>query len=584
MSKRTQARKLSDYIPIVGWLPHYKPAWLAADLVAGLSVWALLVPQGIAYSSVVGVPAQYGLYTALGALIGYALFGTSKQLITGPSATVAAVSFSVVGLLTTSPDSSDWIMYTAALAGMTALVYILLGLFKMGWISNFLSKAVLEGFIFAFGIGLIVDQSHKILGVPKVDGSYWNMLVGTIQELPQTNPYTLAVGVAAIVVLLLMRRFLPRWPRALIVVALGILVATVIPLNADYGVAIVGAVPTGLPSIALPVAPIGDWSTLLLGALAVVFVGFSETLAAGRDVASKHDYEIDVSQEMVAQGMATGVSSLLGGYVVDGSLSKTTVADLAGQKTQMASLLTALLILLTVLFLAVLFTNLPEAVLGAVVIDAAIGLVKVPVLRRVKNTSRLDFAAYVAAGIGLFFIGVLAGVVIGVVLSLLLLIWKASKAPVRRLGLDVAENVYVDADKHPAAVQTDGVVIAELAGPLFFADAAPFRESVLDMIEDKTHAVVIDLGSTNLVDMDGAEVLTRLQEELQRKNVKVVLARVADNELDILDKTGTIQAIGQENIYVTVRDAVAAMQKVPNGVANGTAGGAALAAPVLRSV
>ena len=191
---------------------------------------------------------------------------------------------------------------------------------------------MLEGFIFAFGIGLIVDQSHKILGVPKVDGSYWNMLVGTIQELPQTNPYTLAVGVAAIVVLLLMRRFLPRWPRALIVVALGILVATVIPLNADYGVAIVGAVPTGLPSIALPVAPIGDWWTLLLGALAVVFVGFSETLAAGRDVASKHDYELDVSQEMVAQGMASGVSSLIGGYVVDGSLSKTTVADLAGRR------------------------------------------------------------------------------------------------------------------------------------------------------------------------------------------------------------------------------------------------------------
>ena len=242
----------------------------------------------------------------------------------------------------------------------------------------------------------------------------------------------------------------------------------------------------------------------------------------------------------------------------------------------MASLLTAFFILLTVLFLAALFTNLPEAVLGAVVIDAAIGLVKVPVLRRVKNTSRLDFAAYVAAGIGLFFIGVLAGVVIGVVLSLLLLIWKASKAPVRRLGLDVTENVYVDADKHPAAVQPEGVVVAELAGPLFFADAAPFRESVLDMIGDKTHAVVIDLGSTNLVDMDGAEVLTKLHEELQRKRVKVVLARVADNELDILDKTGTIQAIGQENIYVTVRDAVAAMQKVPNGAASAVA----LAAPV----
>lgn len=564
MNKRAQARKLSDYIPILEWLRHYKPAWLAADLIAGLSVWALLVPQGIAYSSIVGVPAQYGLYSALGALIGYAIFGTSKQLITGPSATVAAVSFSVVTLLATTPQSNDWITMTAALAAVTGIVYVLLGLFKMGWISNFLSKAVLEGFIFAFGIGLMVDQSHKILGVPKVDGSYWDVLVGTIRELPETNPYTLAVGAAAIVLLLVMRRFVPRWPRALIVVVLGIIVATLIPLNADYGVKIVGAVPTGMPSLAWPTTSLSDFSTLLLGALAVVFVGFSETLAAGRNVAAKHDYEIDISQEMVAQGMATGAASLMGGYVVDGSLSKTTVADLAGQKTQMASLLTAAFILLTVLFLAALFTNLPEAVLGAVVIDAAIGLVKVPVLRRVKNTSRLDFAAYAAAGIGLFFIGVLAGVMIGVVLSLLLLIWKASKAPVRRMGLDVAENVYVDADKHPEAVMADGVVVAELAGPLFFADAAPFRESVLDMVDDKTHAVIVDLGSTNLVDMDGAEVLVKLHEELERKNVKVVLARVADNELDILGKTGTIAAIGKENIYVTVRAAVAAMQRTVN--------------------
>jgi high affinity sulfate transporter 1 len=560
VTKRTQPRKLSNYIPILGWLPHYQPAWLTADLMAGLSVWALLVPQGIAYSSIVGVPPQYGLYTALAALVGYAIFGTSRHLITGPSATVAAVSFSVIGLLSTDPQSTDWVSLTAALAAVTGLVYILLGLLRMGWISNFLSTAVLEGFIFAFGIGLIVDQSHKIFGVPKVDGSYWQVLVGTLQELPQTNLYTLAVGAAAIVFLLLMRRYLPRWPRALIVVVLGILLATVVPLNAGYGVKIVGPVPTGLSSVALPAIPWSDISTLLLGALAVVFVGFSETLAAARNAAAKHGYEIDVSQEMVAQGAATGAASLLGGYVVDGSLSKTTVADMAGQKTQMASLLTALLILLTVLFLAGLFTNLPEAVLGAVVIDAAIGLVKLPVLTRVKNTSSLDFAAFVAAGLGLFFIGVLAGVVVGVILSLLLLIWKASKAPVHRLGYDAQENVYVDVEKHPAAVQNDGIVVAALAGPLFFADAAPFRQSVLDMVDGQTHAVVIDLGSTNLIDMDGAEVLTRLHEELERKQVKVVLARVADSELAILGKTGTLAAIGPDHVYLTVRDAVAALQ------------------------
>lgn len=560
--KSKSASGPARYIPILAWLPGYEAKWLSADFLAGLSVWALLVPQGIAYSSIAGVPPQYGLYTALGALVGYAVFGTSRQLITGPSATVAAVSFSAVALLSSSPNSTDWVAFTAALALMAGMIYILLGLLRMGWISNFLSKAVLEGFIFAFGIGLMVDQSHKILGVPKVEGSYWNVLVGTLQELGRTNVYTLAVGVGALALLLLMRRFAPRLPRALIVVVLGILVATVLPLNADHGVKIVGAVPTGLPALTLPSAPVSDWPTLLMGALAVIFVGFSETLAAGREVASKHDYEIDVSQEMVAQGVACGASGLLGGYVVDGSLSKTTVADLAGQKTQMASLFTAGLILLTVSFLAVLFTNLPEAVLGAVVIDAAIGLVKIPVLRRVRATSRVDFAAYAAAGLGLFFIGILVGVLFGVILSLLLLIWAVSKSPVRRMGLDVKENVYVNLEAHPDAVAPDGVLAVEIAGPLFFADAAPFRQAVLNMVaEQEPHTVVIDLGSASQMDMDGAEVLTKLHEELERKEIRVVLARIPDNVRQLLSKTGTESAIGKENYYVTVRDAVAAASR-----------------------
>ncbi len=561
MANKGDGRKLTDHIPALRWLPQYNRAWLAADVIAGLSVWALLVPQGIAYSSIVGVPAQYGLYTALGALIGYALFGTSRQLITGPSATVAAVSFAVVGGLAASPNSDEWIAYTAALALVSGAIFVVMGLLRMGWVSNFLSKAVLDGFIFAFGIGLIVDQSHKLLGVSKVDGSYWDVLVGTIRQIPQTNIYTFAVGGAALALLLFLRRRFPKWPRALIAVVLGILVATVLPLNTNYGVSIVGTVPTGMPSLAIPTFALGDLTTLLVGALAVIFVGFSETLAAARDKASLHQYEVDVSQEMVAQGMASGVSSLLGGYVVDGSLSKTTVADLAGQKSQMASLVTAGLILLTVLFLAGLFTNLPNAVLGAVVIDAAIGLVKVPVLRKVRSTSRIDFAAFVVAGLGLFFISVLAGVLLGVALSLLLLIAGVSKSPVRRMGLDEMENTYVVADRHPQAKLSPDVLVVDMAGPLFFADAAPFRESVLTLVEEaRPRAVVIDLGSATFMDMDGAEILGTLSRELGRKGVRLALARVDVEELGLLERAGTIEDVGASNVYETVRHAVADLE------------------------
>jgi high affinity sulfate transporter 1 len=565
VAARTRSLRLSNYLPVLEWLPRYERGWLTADFIAGLSVWALLVPQGIAYSSIAGMPPQYGLYTGLAALIGYAIFGTSKQLVTGPSATVAAVSFTVVSLLGLAPNSPDWIAATASLALLAGGIYILLGLLRMGWISNFLSSAVLEGFVFAFGIGLIVDQSHKILGVPKVDGTYFQVLIGTLRELPQTNPATLLVGAIAVILLLLMRRFAPKLPRALIVVVLGILAATVIPLNATYGVSIVGAVPTGLPTVSLPIPPLDALGTLLGGALAVIFVGFSETLAAARDKASKHGYEIDVSQEMIGQGAACGAASLLGGYVVDGSLSKTTVADLAGQKSQLAGLFTAVLILLTVLFLAGLFTNLPNAVLGAVVIDAALGLVKIPVLRKVRETNRTDFAAFVAAGLGLFFVGVLAGVLIGAVLSILLLVWAVSKSPVRRLAFDAQENVYVNAATHPDAVLPQDVVVAEIAGPLFFADAAPFRQAVLELVaEQRPRALVVDLGSATHMDMDGAEVLLKLHEELERKDVKVMLARLPGRELPLLEKVGVTQAVGKEHFYVTVRDAVAAAQALPD--------------------
>ena len=559
MNKQQPASGIQKYIPILEGLSSYKGEWLRLDIIAGISVWALLVPQSIAYASIAGVPPQYGLYAALGALLGYALFGSANQVITGPSATVAAVSASVIALLASS-GSDDWIAFTAALAITAGLIYILLGLLKMGWISNFLSSAVLEGFVFAFGIGLIIDQSHKILGVEKVDGSYFQILIGTLQELPETSIPTLVVGGLALIILLLMRRFLPKWPRALIVVILSIAASSLLDLE-SYGISIVGEVPTGLPTVGLPGISSGSLSTLVLGGLAVIFVGFSESLAAAKTVAAKHNYEIDASQEMTAQGMANGISGLFGGFGVDGSLSKTTVADNAGQKTQVASLVNALLILLTMLFLAGLFTTLPNAVLGAVVVDAAIGLVKVEEVRFYR-LNRRDFAAFLAAAIGLFFISILVGVIIGVVLSLLLLVASAYQSPVRRMAWDSEEDVYVIARKHPEAETIPGVLVTQIFGPLFFADANDFRSSVLAMVqEDKPHAVVIDLDAATTMDMDGVKILAKINEELGRQGIKVLLARVDSEIIDLFIRMGAQEEIVSERIFETVRAAVEAAQQ-----------------------
>ena len=443
---------LARAIPIVDWLPHYRRAWLSRDLIAGVTVWAVLIPESIAYASIAGVPVQYGLYTALGAATVFALFTGTRQVITGPSGPIAAVAASVCTLVVAA-DSPQYLAAMVGLSAATAIVYLLLGVFRMGWVSNFLASPVLEGFVFAFGLGLIADQLHKILGIAKVEGSYWEKLIGTLKELPQTDPSTLAVGGTAVALLLLMRFHAPRLPRAIMVVILGTIVVPLFDLT-SHGVAVVGDLPSGLPSLTLPTGlSLDQWSGLFVGSLAVVFVGFSESLAAVSSMAGKHGGEFSTDQELIALGGAHVGSALLGGFPVSGSLSKTSVADGAGQKTQLSLLVVAALTIVTLLFLTGLFATLPEAVLGAIVVDAAVGLLHWTVPARFLAVSRRTFAVFVATGIGLFFISVVAGVIVGVVLSLLFLISAASRSPVRRMAYDEGERAWVDARAHPEAAE-----------------------------------------------------------------------------------------------------------------------------------
>lgn len=555
---------LRRYLPILDWLPRYQPRWLAADFAAGLSVWALLVPQGLAYATVAGVPVQYGLYTAFAALIAYAVFGTSRQMIQGPSATVAAVSAAVITPLAgaAAMGTSAAVPFAAALALVAGVIYVVLGLLRMGWVSNFLSKAVLAGFILGFALGIIFDQSHKLFGVSKVDGSYVQVLVGTITEIPDTNLPTLALGVAALAMLLVFRRWLPRWPRALIVMALSILAVKALGLT-DDGVAVTGEVPTGLFSIGLPGA---DWSgattALLAGAFSVIFVGYSESLASARMMSLKHGQPIDPDQELIAQGAACGAAGLVGGFATDGSLSKTSVADTAGQKTQMASFINAALILVTMLFLASLFADLASAVLGAVVIDAMVGLINFGELRRYYRVNRPDWVFFMGAMLGILFLGIIQGILIGVVLSLLALIARASKPGIRRLGLERASGSYQDITTHEGLEMIPGVLVVRVDGPLFFADAARFRDTLNELIQGMggpVRAVVLDAAAISQTDTDGADIVSLVAAELQTRGITLALARVQPSVLELWTRAGAIDALGPGRLFGTVRGAVHAV-------------------------
>jgi sulfate permease, SulP family len=328
----------------------------------------------------------------------------------------------------------------------------------------------------------------------------------------------------------------------------------------DHGLTVVGEIPDSLPSLVWPDLPPVPFAEVVLGSLAIIFIGYSESLASAKTEGRKHGYEIDASQEMVGQGAANVASGLVGGYAVEGSLSKTTVADMAGQKTQLASLLTAGLILATILLLTGFFTALPDAVLGAVVIDAGISLIKFEEFRYYR-LSRRDFAAFAATALAVFFVGVLAGVVVGVAVALLLLIVSSSQTPARQMAFDPDHDVYVHADHHPEAHLIPGIVVVGMNGPLFFADAYNFRSSVLQLVKaNSPHSAVIDLTAVATMDMDGIRALLQLSRDLQGDRVKVLLVNPGEENVELMERAGALEEIRADDIHRTVRSAVASAQ------------------------
>jgi high affinity sulfate transporter 1 len=518
------------------------------------------VPQALAYATIAGVPVQYGLYTAFAALIAYAIFGTARQVVQGPSATVAAVSAAVITPLAGAAalGSDKAAAWAAALAIAAGALYAALGLLRMGWVSNFLSRAVTNGFILGFAIGIVIQQLAKLLGVEGGDGSYAEELLDTLKQLPDTDLTTLLVGAVSLGLLLAMRYRRPRWPRALVVVVLATGAAAVFDL-ADSGVAVTGHVPTGLFDVGLPGVGGNELGALLLGGLAVTFVGYSETLAAGRAVSRKHGYEIDPDQELIAQGAACAAAGFAGGFVNDGSLSKTSVADAAGQRSQMASVINAVLVLLTIVALAGLFEDLPSAALGAVVVDAMVGLITFTEMRRYYRVNRPDWVFFMGAGLGILFFGIIQGIVIGVVLSLLLLIGRASNPGIRVLRKHPDSDAYLDVDRHHGLKETPGIVVVRVDGPLFFADANRFRDRIRELVqaeETPVHAVVIDAEAISQTDTDGADILIELASELSSQKASLLLARVESSILDLWRRAGAIEAIGEEHVFHTVFEAV----------------------------
>ena len=551
---------LSRYLPILHWLPHYNKSWLSSDIVAGLSVWALMVPQSLGYATISGVPVQYGLYAAAIALIVYAIFGSSRHVVTGPSSTIAAVTGAAV-LSVAKVGSSEAIAIVAAITMLAGLLYIILSLLRMGWVSNFLAESVLVGFVFGIGIEVAVGQLKHVTGSHVTGENAWQKLASWIESLSQTSTTTLVVGAAALVILFVLKIYVPRVPGALVALVLGIGASAIFNLS-DQGVAVVGSVPRGLPHPVLPDISLitKNFSLILTGAIGVLLVGFSESLAAARQYASKYHYDIDINQEILSQGMANAASGLFQGINVAGSLSKSSVNAASGAKSEMASLAQGIFVLLTLLFLAPLFADLPEAVLGAIVIQAVVsGLMDVKAMKRIYRLNRTEFWVGIIALLGVLTFGTLQGVLIGLLLSLLVLIARSAKPNIPVLGRSPGTDVFHSLDQYPDSETYPGLIIIRFDGPLYFATANALRDKVRAVIADTdppVTMVLIDMEGVNYLDLEGSDMLNEIASNMKGAGVEIHLTRVKHAVMEMLEKDGVDQIIGREHIHNNLIEAV----------------------------
>jgi SulP family sulfate permease len=546
-------------LPIVAWLPGYERRWLRGDLAAGIAVTALIVPKNLGYADIAGVPLQNGLYAAAVGGIVYALFATSRHISTGPSSSLAAVAGGAV--VVTGLGGEQAAQLVAAIALATGLLFLLLAFLRMGWIASFLSKAVVTGFLAGAAIDVVVGELPKLTGTSAEGDNAWRELGSWLGSLGDMHWTTLLVGVMALAVILGLRRWAPAVPGALVLVAGGLLASSLFDLGA-HGVALVGDVPSGLPAPELPdLGLIQDhYATVTIAAIALLLIGFSQTAGDARAFAARHRYRIDVDQESVAQGMANVGAGVLQGMPVSTSLSASSLNESAGARTQVASLVTGGLVLATLLVLAPLFSDLPKAVLGAVIIDAVVfGMIDVRELRRLYRVTRFDCWIAVAAIIGVLSAGVLAGVVVGVVLSLGWLVYVATRPPMPLLGRQAGTQVFRDLDENPADETFPGIAVLRMDGGLFFATAEALEARIREIAQDgDQRALVLDLEGVNFVDSQGAAKVTEIHELIEADGVELRLARVKPQVYAVLEADGIIDRIGADHIHGNVHRAVEA--------------------------
>ena len=554
-------RVLARYVPIVTWLPAYDRADLRFDLVAGVVSWGVMVPVALAYAGLAGMPPETGLVTAFTALAAYAVFATSRHVKVTASSSVAIMSASVVGAILSSGDAAGYVALSAGLALAVGVILVVAGAARLGFLSQFLAASVVTGFVIGLAVTITIGQLPALLGISPVSGPTLQRLLAIGGEVADIEPWTAALGIGSVIGIGALKRFVPRVPGALVALVVGIVLSTALDLPAK-GVTVVGDVATGVPSPSLPHVPIGDLVFLITGAFGIVFLALAESIGAARAFATRHGYEIDPNQELIALGASNVASGIFGGFAVDASFSQSATGEAAGNRTQLSSLVTAALVLATAVVLAPIFRNLPTAVLAAIVITSVVSLVNLAEVRRYLAWRRTDFLLAMTALGGVVFTTALTGMAIAVTLSLLAILYQASRPYIAVLGrLPGDPPIYADSERHASAVPVPGFLLLRPNVPLTFVNADVAKDQIIALIRARPispSTLVLDISATADLDVATTDMLASLVSDLRERDVELRLAQVRGSVRDRMRRTGLMDIVGEDHCYLSDEAAIAA--------------------------
>ncbi len=558
-SVRTRAAALVPGIQVVR---TYQLSWLPRDLVAGLVLSALLVPQGMAYAELAGLPAITGLYTTVVCLLAYAAFGPSPYLVLGPDSSLGPMIAAAILPLAAGDEA-----YAIVLAGMLALMVgglcIGAGIARLGFVADLISKPVRVGYLAGLAITIFVGQLPKLFGFSvDADGLIQEFVV-VLQNLDQTNPWTLAVGLLTLVIILGMQRWAPRLPGILFAVLASIAVTVVFDL-ASQGVDVIGVLPQGFPRPTFPAVALADLPMLGAAALGMTLLAVGDTISTSAGFAARRGYEVDGDQELVGIGAANLLAGLFQGFPISTSGSRTAVAEQSGAKTQLTGVVAGLSVLAMLLFVPGLVKNMPQSALAALVIAAALSLFDMAELRRLWSTRRSEFFLALVCILGVAFVGVLPGIVIAVAVSILQAFERAWRPNYAVLGKPKGVDGFHDLKRYPDAEQTPGLLLLRWDAPLFFANANIFRRIVREQVAGATPAptwLIVAAEPITDVDATAADMLVDLDEELNAAGIHLIFAELKDPVRDLIERYGLYDTIDRRHFYPTLNVAVEAFDQ-----------------------